>query len=226
MALCLAQDPPVEYAPFPGGPLGVGMLLFLESGFDPSSPGPAPDAANPVGGLNQMSLENLDTLGISRSAWLSLSAAQQLPVVFKFWQGLARTFAGAVFPSDGPGLLALNFLPASYQSSGAATNPYAVLAASAGPYAAEYAANVFYDPDKTGEITPLTIRRRFMLTDAANPPRWRALRANLAAAIARQSSSPSPASQAPPSRAGGGGGVVALLLAAGFVLWSRSKGWA
>jgi len=203
------------------------MLLFIESaGFDPANPGPSPNATDPVGGLNQMSSTNLASLGLTRPVWLTLSAAQQLPVIFRFWQGLSKTFAGGVFPSDGPHLLALNFLPASYQTSGAATNPAAVLAGKAGPYASDYASNLWYDPDGTGAITPLTIAKRFALQDQANPARWQILRAGIAAAVGRQNlSPPSVAAGPPPRTTGGGGGAVAVLVAAGLAVWAHVKGW-
>lgn len=198
------------------------MLLYIESkGFDPASPGPNPAAANPVGGLNQMSLENLSTLGVSRPTWLSLSAAQQLPIIFRFWQSLARSFAGGAFPPDGPRLLALNFLPASYQASGAATSSTAVLSGKNGPYAADYAPNAWYDPDGTGEITPQTIAKRFALEDAANAPRWQTLRVGIAAAVDRQT----PGGRATARR--GAMSVALPLLLAGLAAagYAHTKGW-
>ncbi len=211
-------------------PVSVALLLWIESaGFDPANPGPS--GANPqVGGLNQMSVPNLTAAGLTRASWLTMSAAQQLPFIFKFWKGLATTFNGGRFPADGARLLALNFLPKSYQTSGADTNDAAVVCGKAGPYAQFYAGNAFYDPLGTGQITVASIARRQGLEAAKGGARYAQLVADIAAAVKRAGSGttapptlPTGGSQTPPpggsssppsaARSGGGGLIAVLALA-------------
>jgi hypothetical protein len=182
--------------------------------------------------------------GVTRAQWLAMTAAQQLPYIFNFWKGLTATFASGVFPRTGPLLLALNFLPLSYKTSGAATNPAAVIAGKAGPYASDYAENMWYDPDGTGAITPTTIARRFALQAAATTPaamaaRWANLKAGIAAALVRAGGSSTPPSSsgsgspsvasvspAPPPRPSSGAAMLVGAALALFVLARLAKGGA
>jgi len=187
-------------------PLSVALLLWIESaGFNPASPGP-PNAKPPVGGLNQMSTPNLAGYRLTRDQWLTMSAAEQLPVIFQFWQGLAQSFNGGRFPSDGPRLLALNWLPRAYQTSGADANPNAVISGKAGPYAQYYAGNAWYDPDGIGAITLNTIAKRFAHEDAAGGARWQAIKAGIQAAAAAPPGAPPPPTSLPPTSIAGGQG--------------------
>lgn len=174
-------------------PLDVTELLWIESaGFDPASMGPGKDGA--VSGLNQMSKANLASLSLTPAEWTSMSAAQQLALIFPFWDSLARSFNGGKFPADGPNLLALNFLPDLYRSSGAASNPDAVMSKRGDAY---YAKNTFYDPANTGTITVNTIRAQWAQQRAAGGTRWAQLSAGVNAAIARASGTlPAPSSPA------------------------------
>lgn len=206
-------------------PLGVALILYIESaGFDPQSQGPS---AAQVSGLNQMKDANLASFGLTRAQWLGMTAAEQLPYIFQFWASLAQTFAGGQFPTDGQHLLALNFLPKSYEDSGAATNPDAVIAGKAGPYASQYAPAAYYDPDGTGTITPNTIARRMLLVNTNPPARWGQVRAALQAAVVRAGSlppsAPSSGSTAPPKGSGAGGGLIAILFAVGLA-WASMRG--
>ncbi len=174
-------------------PLDVFELLWIESaGFNPASLGPSNDGA--VSGLNQMSRANLASLGLTPDQWTAMSAAAQFQQIFPFWDSLAKSFNARHFPVDGPNLLALNFLPSRYQSSGAAANPDAALSTKGDAY---YAANTFYDPAKTGAITVNTIRNRFASQRAAGGARWALLANGVAAALARAGAAPAPV--APPS---------------------------
>jgi hypothetical protein len=188
-------------------PHDVTLALFIESGgYNPASMGPKQDGA--VSGLNQMSKANLASLGLTPAAWTAMTAAQQLPAIFNFWVGLAKSFAGGAFPADAAHLLALNFVPAYYQSSGAAKNPAAPLVSkndTNATKAAIYAANTFYDPGSTGVISVNTIAARQAQQKAAGGARWAMLSSGIDAAIARAAAAaptpvpgPPPAAQPPP----------------------------
>jgi hypothetical protein len=212
--------------PAPIDPVQVALLLWIESaGFNPGNPGPA--AANPqVGGLNQMSTPNLVQLGQTRAAWLAMTAGQQLPIIFRFWVALAKTFNGGRFPKDGAHLLGLNFLPGSYKTSGADANENAPICGKAGPYSQYYAGNAYYDPGQLGAITVATIRVRQVMEAQSGGARWQQLVAGIRAAQQRAGGSTPPAgppigsappsgsppsSPAPSSGARSGGGLIALL---------------
>lgn len=144
------------------------MIFLEESGLDPTNGGPS-GASPPVGGLNQMSSDNLSAIGLTRARWLAMSAAEQLPYIFSFWDSLAAKDNGGAFPADAGTLLALNFLPASFAASHAGSNPNAVVAGKNGPYASDYAANVSLDPSGSGSITPATCALRLANVAAASP---------------------------------------------------------
>lgn len=146
-------------------PAQSAMLFLEESGLNPTNPGPSGAG---VGGLNQMSTSNLSSLGLTMAAWLAMSAATQLPYIFRFWSSLVAGDAGGVFPTDAGTLLALNFLPGAFKNVGAATNPNAVLCAAAGPYANYYTDNKSLDPGNTGTITPATCLQRLNNVAAAS----------------------------------------------------------
>jgi len=237
VALAASQAPPTD-------PVGVAMLFFIESGgWDPANPGP-PGALPPVAGLNQMNTPNLTDLGLTRAQWLTMTASAQLPVIFRFWQGLAKDYNGGAFPADGAHLLALNMAPGAYKVAGASSNSSAVIAGKAGPYASVYGGNAYYDPDATGTVTVNSIAKRYALVDAETgtpaAARWAQIKQGIAAAQARRAaaaasgvamlggSSPSlgggsrpPGSTTRPPA--GGGGLFALALALGFV-WLRASG--
>ena len=206
----------------------------------PWTPGRTP----PVAGLNQMNTPNLGDLGYTRAEWLAMGASAQLPVIFRFWQGLAKGYNRGAFPADGAHLLALNMAPYAYELSGAAANPNVVIAAKAGPYASVYGGNAYYDPGATGTVTVNSIAKRYALVDAETgtpaAARWAQIKQGIAAAQARRAaaaasgvamlggSSPSlgggsrpPGSTTRPPA--GGGGLFALALALGFV-WLRASG--
>ena len=209
-------------------PTGVALTLYIESaGFNPASAGPNGDGA--VSGLNQMSIANLAALKppLTPAQWMAMTVAQQLAVIFPWWDGLAKAFNGGRFPPDGSNLLALNFLPKYYQSSGAALNPNAPIVSSPDPY---YARNTFYDPDKTGSITVNTIAKRQAQQAAAGGARWQLLANGVASAIARAgggggSSSPvvPPAASVSGSSSTNADGVLALLAIFAAVLYLRKR---
>lgn len=176
-------------------PSQVLLVLFEESGFNPRNPGPA--GAN-VAGLNQMSSENLEAMGLTRTAWLAMSAAEQLPHVFAFWRNLAQTFHGGTFPSDAGDLLALNFLPGAYKAAGAATDRNAVIAGKTGAYAWAYADNPPLQ-NAGGVITVNTLASYLAGVSLRGGAPWALLVSGLNAAIARAGGS-----------GGGGGGVITV----------------
>ena len=172
--LSQAQSPPID-------PTQVAVVLFEESGFDPSIQN---GAGAPNYGLNQMSASNIQSLNLSVSQWTSMTAAQQLQYIFTWWKGSAATANGGAFPSDAGMLLAMNFEPGAFQNVNAGSNPDAVLAGVNGPYAANYTANPLLDPDGTGEITVNTCRKYVsnLLAQYASNPQWQAIQAGIAAA--------------------------------------------
>src|ERR1700691_6284139 len=167
-SLSAQQNPPID-------PAQVALIFLWESGLDPSNPGPS--GAN-VGGLNQMSSSNLSSLGLTMSQWLSMSASEQLPYIFKWWNSLVQNDNNGVFPTTGGMLYALNFLPGQFKSVGAGNNPNAVLASKTGAYSAEYNSNSTLDPNHTGSITPNTCQT--LLNNIANSnSTWPAFLSNL-----------------------------------------------
>lgn len=149
-------------------PMDVAIVLYEESGFNPASPGPP--GAN-VAGLNQMDTDNLTSLGLTRAEWLQMSATEQLPYIFHFWQGLANRFNNGRFPSDGGELLGLNFLPGAWKTAGAGTNPNAPIAASTGAYAWAYNDNELLQ-NASGQITVNTLRSYLSRVASKASPRW------------------------------------------------------
>src|ERR1700677_4111685 len=79
-------------------PAQVALIFLWESGLNPASAGPA--GAN-VGGLNQMSATNLSNLGLTMAQWVQMTAAEQLPYIFEWWDSLAKSDNNGVFPGDG-----------------------------------------------------------------------------------------------------------------------------
>jgi hypothetical protein len=165
-------------------PLDVALVLYHESGFDPGNVGPS--AAADVAGLNQMSGDNLKDVGLSRSDWLGMTAAMQLPHVFAFWRGLAQTFNKGRMPRDAGELLGLNFLPGAWKAVDAGDDADAVLAGADGPFAWAYNDNPALQ-NASGSIRVNTLRaylaslRRHLTTSA----RWSMIVNGIAAAIAR-----------------------------------------
>lgn len=129
--LSAAQSPPID-------PVQVALVLFEESTFNPSvqNAGGAPNY-----GLNQMSATNIAGLGLTVSEWTSMTAAEQLPYVFKWWAKQAAYANNGQFFSDAGQLLALNLGQVAYKNVNAGSNPDAVLAGKSGPYANSYAGN-------------------------------------------------------------------------------------
>lgn len=167
-------------------PTDVAVVLYTESaGFNPQSMGPGGTGA--YTGLNQMSVANLGTYGITPAEWVSYSAAQQLPVIFKFWQGLANSFNSGRFPPNAAVLTALNFLPGNYKTSGAATNPNAAITSTPSAY---YTKNTYYDPSGTGSITLNTIAQRVAMTKASTNSRWKSIENSIANTIPGSSTVP------------------------------------
>lgn len=137
-------------------PRDVAIVLYIESGgFNPASAGPG--GRGIANGLNQMTPQNLQSIGFSPSAWRALSAAEQLPHIFAWWDQLAASIQAGWFPPTGADLGAINFLPGRYKTRGSISNPDATLTASPENF---YVDNTFYDPDSTGAITVNTIRAR------------------------------------------------------------------
>jgi hypothetical protein len=191
-------------------PRDAALVLYMESGgFNPASAGPGGKGG--ANGLNQLTPENLAKLGFTPEAWRALSAAEQLPRVFAWWDGIAHDFRPEGFPDNAGDLLALNFLPGRYKAHGAAKDPDAPLTQS--PEAPFYTKNTFYDPGGTGAITVNTIRARQALE--AKGARWNELVTGISAAgDAPSSLTPAapPAPPAPRSRAGGSAFAVGFLL--------------
>lgn len=157
-------------------PIDVAAVLYLESaGFNPASLGPG--GLGNYTGLNQMSVANLSSFGIAPADWVTYSAAEQLPYVFKFWQSL-QSFNNGAFPQNAAVLAALNLLPGNYKMSGAASNPNAPIASNPSIY---YTKNTYYDPDGTGSITLNTIAKRMAMIINATAPRWQGLKAAIIA---------------------------------------------
>lgn len=162
----------------------VALALYIESaGFDPASAGPG--GAGGANGLNQLTVSNLKGMGYAPEEWRALSAAEQLPKIFRWWDAVVKDFAGGKFPSDAGQLAALNFLPGRYKLRNAGQNPDAPLTASPESF---YAQNVFYDPKKTGAITVNTIRERQSLEAAG--ARWAELQKGVIAATERANAVP------------------------------------
>ena len=172
--LSQAQNPPID-------PTQVAIVLFEESGFDPSRQN---NSGTGNYGLNQMSTANIQALGLSVSDWTSMTAAEQLQYVFRFWSSSAASANSGQFPSDGGTLLAMNFEPGAFQTVGAGSNPDAVLAGASGPYATNYAWNKVLDPNGTGEITVNTCRQYVsnLLSQYAGNSQWQAIQAGIASA--------------------------------------------
>jgi hypothetical protein len=189
--LSAAQSPPID-------PNQVALVLFEESGFNPASQGPAGAS---VYGLNQMSASNLSSLGLTPTTWTAMSAAQQLPYIFKWWDSLASGDNAGQFPSDGGMLLALNFLPGAFKTVGAGSNPSAVLAGANGPYASYYTANKVLDPNGTGSITVSTCRTYLSNVANSGGAAWAVIQAGILAA-GGNSTAASPSSSSTPSTAG------------------------
>jgi len=182
-----ATSPPID-------PADAMLVMFEESGANPSSPGPA-GANPPVSGLNQMATPNLTALGLTHAQWLSMSAAQQLPYVFRFWKSLSGDNGGR-FASDAGQLLALNFLPGAYKAVNAGSNGDAVIAGKNGPYAWAYNDNPALQ-NATGTITVNTLRAYMANVASKGGVRWAALLAGIAAAEARVGYKPLQAATAP-----------------------------
>lgn len=205
VSLARAQVPPID-------PTDVAIVLYEESGLNPASPGPSTAAG--VAGLNQMSTANLVSLGLSRSAWLAMTASQQLPWIFKFWQSLAKSFNGGKFPTDAGQLLALNFLPGAYAAAGAGSNPDAPIAAKTGTYAWAWNDNPALQ-NSSGAITVNTLRTYIANVAAKAGATWTNAVTQIQAAVARAAPSSPSSPLAPPTSAGGN--VVAMLLLVGLV---------
>jgi hypothetical protein len=184
-------------------PRDVAIVLYIESaGFDPASAGGG-GAAN---GLNQMMPENLRSIGFTPEAWRALSAAEQLPFIFRWWDSMASAFRPAGFPPTAGDLGALNFLPGRYKERGAATNPDAPLTAAPEKF---YERNTFYDPVKSGAISVNTMRARQQLE--ARGARWQLLLSGIAAAENRSTTPAEPPRfDGPPSIAVAGLPVPAM----------------
>jgi len=232
-----AQTPPID-------PAEALLVLFEESGANPASPGPAA-AKPPVGGLNQMSVPNLTNLGLTRAQWLAMTAAEQLPWVFRWWASLNH-FNDDHFAADAAELLGLNFLPGAFANAGAGRNPDAPIAGRLGPYAWAYKDNPLLQ-NETGSITVNTLRAYLakvaahggVVPSAAGKARWLSLLAGVHAANERAGSiepgnppdggqTPPPSSSPPPAPGGGpsfgGGGLASLFLAAGILTWLAMRG--
>lgn len=144
-------------------PNDVAAVLVIESGFNPASLGPGSTGAHT--GLNQMSVANLATYGIAPIDWVSMSAAEQLPTVFKFWSSL-NSLNGGQFASNAATLAALNILPGLYKNTGAKNNPNVAITSNPSIY---YTSNTWYDPGHTGSISLNTIAQRIALVEASDP---------------------------------------------------------
>jgi hypothetical protein len=176
-------------------PVDVAVVLYTESaGFNPASLGPGGTGA--YTGLNQMSVANLATYGIAPADWVTYTAAEQLPVIFKFWQGLANSFNNGTFPPNAAVLTALNFLPGNYKTSGAATNPNAAITSSPSSY---YTNNTYYDPSGTGSITLNTIAQRVASTKASTASRWKQIESMIGNVGPSPNPQPGPSPQPSPS---------------------------
>jgi hypothetical protein len=172
VSLSKSQSPPID-------PTQVALVLFEESGFDPSVQN---SGGAPVYGLNQMSAANIQSLGLTVAQWTSMTAAQQLVYIFRWWDALASGDNGGQFPSDAGMILALNFEPGAFKNINAGSNPDAVLAGANGPYAANYTANKALDPNNTGTITVNTCRTYLTNVAARGGARWQMLLAGIQAA--------------------------------------------
>jgi hypothetical protein len=206
-------------------PLDVAVVLYFESaGFDPASLRKRKDGTFLVGGLNQMSAENLRAYGIEQATWLAMSAAEQLPTIFRFWDSLARGFAGGTFPTDEAQLEAINFAPKRYKDSHAVDDPHAVLITAAD--GRTYSDNLSLDPKRTGEISLDTIRDTFAAITTSSEPRWLLVRDGVRDAIVRSGSAPTPGPRPPPpsppkSKTSKALAVVAL---GGVLAWLATRG--
>jgi hypothetical protein len=200
--LSAQQSPPVD-------PNQVALVLFEESGFNPTIQN---GAGAPNYGLNQMSTANLSSLGLTPTQWTSMTAAQQLPYIFKWWDSLANGDNAGQFPPDAGTLLALNFEPGAFKNVAAGNNPNAVLAAATGPYASNYTANKLLDPNNTGSITVNTCRQYLANVAANGGGAWAAIQAGILAA--QGGVNPVPAPQPVSSMLG----QVALAIAGGLAI--------
>lgn len=160
-------------------PRGVALVLMIESaGFNPASAGPGGKGG--ANGLNQMTPKNLGAIGFTPEAWRALSAAEQLPIIFKWWDGVARDFSGGVFPVDAANLLAMNFLPERYRLTKHDENAPLTKRGDADGW---YEKNTYYDPKGTGIVSVSTIRDRQALD--ARGARWAELNSGILAALQR-----------------------------------------
>lgn len=128
-------------------------VMFGESGFRASRRN-ASGAS--YGGLNQMGKDELASFGLTLDQWLTMSAADQIPVVRRFWhqrrEALAASKGAAmreIMYRDAPHLYAANFWPAGMQPVDA--TDYPLLTRSSAP--GSYAANAMLDRNGDGEIT-------------------------------------------------------------------------
>jgi len=147
------------------------LSSFGKVDLNPSNPGPPVNP--PVGGLNQMSSDNLKNMGLTRSQWLSMTVAQQVAWIFAWWDGLS---IGIPYPADAAAIYALNFLPARYKSR-ATNNRDAPLTSAGENY---YDKNSSLDPDHTGSITVNTIARKLSGIMASTNSRWKMIQNGIA----------------------------------------------
>lgn len=174
VALSAAQSPPIS-------PTDAVFILFEEGGMNPASD---PFGGNGASGMNGMTVDNLTSLGLTKSQWLTMTVQQQLAVIFKLWQSWAKTFNNGQFPSDAGMLLALNFVPGQFKNVSAGTNPNAVLVGQNGPLAQYWGSNTPLQ-NSTGTITVNTLRQYVANTEAKSGQAWQNVVAQVQAAQAR-----------------------------------------
>jgi hypothetical protein len=190
VALSAAQSPPIS-------PVDAVFILFEEGGMNPASD---PFGGNGASGMNGMTVDNLTSLGLTKSQWLAMTVQQQLAIIFKLWQSWAKTFNNGQFPSDAGMLLALNFVPGQFKNVSAGTNPNAVLVGQNGPLAQYWTSNAPLQ-NSTGTITVNTLRQYVATTESKAGAAWQNVVAQVQAAQARAgqnqaSTAPAPATVA------------------------------
>ena len=145
-------------------PLGAAAVMLYESGLQPA-------IMNSIGavGINQFIPDNYGQFApLSVSQYRALSAAQQLPYVFKFWRGVLQSFGRGQKFFMGRDLYWLNILPGTFRPN--VPDNYQI------PFTTQqYAANKNLDHGGKGYITPNDFSIAIAAGANSHPALWKAL---------------------------------------------------
>jgi Transglutaminase-like superfamily len=152
-------------------PLDVLKLLLSESGLNPRA-----DNSIHAVGINQLIPMNygyITNAGYTVDQYKALTAEQQLPVVFAYFQNVLKNHH--LTSISGRDLYWLNFLPAYYVPG--ATDLHVIVTSSSG----FYQANQSFDHGKKGFITAGDLQLSLDAQEAAHPTYWPLLSAAILA---------------------------------------------